>query len=80
MTPAQIAAIQDPARRAREAQGFISRGTDALAEVRAIRDLAILEWRKTATQRDIAKALGVTPGLIGQIDSAVRIVETKERI
>lgn len=68
MTPEEIRKIKDPAERARAAQGFIQRGRVALAEVRTIRDAAVLAWRNTATQREIAADLGVTPGLIGQID------------
>ena len=67
-----IKAIPDAERRAREAQGFISRGVAALNDARAIRDSAILEWRQRATQRTIARALGLTPGLIGQIDTAAK--------
>jgi len=67
MTPEQIHRIKDPSERARAAQGFIERGDDAIAGMRAVRDAAIFEWRMTATQRDMAAALGVSPGLIGQI-------------
>jgi hypothetical protein len=71
-TPDEIRRIADPAQRARAAQGFIDRGTAALGEVREIRDAAVLEWRRAATQREIAADLGVTPGLIGQIDSKAK--------
>ena len=68
-----LSKIEDPAERAKQAHGFVLRGREALEEARRLRDAAITEWRKTgATQRQIATELQVTPGLIGQIDSAAK--------
>jgi len=68
-----LSKIKDPAERAKQVHGFVLRGREALEEARRLRDAAITEWRKTgATQRQIATELQVTPGLIGQIDSAAK--------
>lgn len=77
MTPDEISALADPAARAREAQGFLARGGTALAGVRAIRDKAIVEWGKVATQREIADALDVSPGLVGQIVARETTIKEK---
>lgn len=69
MTVDDLRAIKDARQRALDAQGFMARGTAAVADARVVRDLAIVEWCRTSTQRQVAEALGVTPGLIGQIVS-----------
>lgn len=68
MTPLEVAAIPDPAERAREAQAWLGRADAGVLEVRAVRDRAILELRATRSQRDVATLLGLSPAAVAAIE------------
>lgn len=75
MTPEEIKKIADPAARAKESEGFLDRGRDALATVKKIRDDAIAELLvKGGSQREVAKAVGVSPTTVAGIAAAQGIV------
>jgi DNA-directed RNA polymerase specialized sigma24 family protein len=70
VTPEEIGRILDPTERARQAQGFILRAQAAIRRVRVTRDNAVVEMRLDgASQRDVAKVLGISPGRAAQIDN-----------
>lgn len=68
MTPAEVAAIPDPQARALEAQAWLGRADQGVLEVRAIRDTAVIELRKTLSQRAIATLLHLTPAAVAAIE------------
>lgn len=75
MTPQEIQRIKDPVTRAREAEGFISRGRDALTTVKEMRDAAIAELLLAGrSQRDVAQAVGVSPTTVAGIAAARHVV------
>lgn len=75
----EIRRIEEPSERAKAAEGFIQRGTAALADGRAIRDAAIVELRKQGwTQRRVAELLGMTPAAVNKIDRAQGIRSTRK--
>lgn len=68
MTPNQISGIPDPHKRAVEAQGFIVRARDAIAEVEGIRDDAITAMLAEGwSVRKVASALKISPARVQQI-------------
>lgn len=71
MTPDEVAAIDDPADRARTAQDHLRTSRIQLAAYLAIRDAAIVALRtqRRMTQRAVAALLELSPGLVAQIDS-----------
>lgn len=75
MTPEQIQRIPDPVRRAREAEGFLSRGRDALATVKDVRDAAIAELLLAGrSQRDVAQTVGVSATTVAGVAAARHVV------
>ena len=75
MTPEEIRKIADPAERARESEGFLDRGREALATVKEIRDDAIAQLLvKGRSQREVAKDVGVSPTTVAGIAVAQGIV------
>lgn len=61
MTPAEIAAIRDPAARAKAATGFLERGRAAIDEVVEIRAAAIRELLAAGgSTRTVAAQVGVS--------------------
>lgn len=71
MTPDEVAAIEDPVERARTAQSHLRIARLQVAAFLAIRDAAVVVMRTRGrmTQRAVAAALGLSPGLIAQVDS-----------
>lgn len=68
MTPVQIRRLSDPLARAKEAEGYINRGRDAVTEVETIRNNAISELSAAGwSERKIAKELGLSPARVHQL-------------
>ena len=68
MTPHQISLITDPATRAQEANGFLTRGRDALAQVKEMRDSAVVDLLvEGRSQREVAKVAGISPATVAGI-------------
>lgn len=71
MTPEQVAAIDDPVERARTAQEHLRTARQQVAAYLEIRDAAMVALRtqRRMTQRAVAALLGLSPGLIAQVDA-----------
>lgn len=70
-----IKAITDPVRRAKEAEGFLARGRDALATAKELRDAAIAELLlKGQSQREVARAIGVSGTTVAGVAKARHVV------
>lgn len=79
MTPDEIRQVADPTDRLKEATGFLDRGTGALAEVRAIRDDAIIDLLVAGnSQRQVAAMAGVSPGHVAHVATARKLRITKK--
>lgn len=78
MTPEEIKRLRDPIQRARESEGFLDRGREALAVVKEIRDDAIAKLLIAGrSQREVAKEIGVSPTTVAGVARAKNIVSSR---